>query len=752
MGGFALALVLALALSLGGGASASQARALPSDNRPLRIAAVRQLRKPAAQFRWTEFEVELQATYSSPFGEREIDVRGEFSAPSGKKITLPAFFFQDFRRALVNGRERLEPNGTPTWRLRFCPTEPGRHTLRVFARDSSGKQASAAPLTFNVSPSEEPGFVRVSSADCRYFAFDSGAPYFAIGANVCWGHQRGTFDYDEWLRAYGEAGCNYFRLWLGPAWTTFALERERVGAIDLANAWRLDYVLDLAEKYGLYVMLCLDSFNELRMAKSGGYSFWEQTPHNRANGGPLAQPIEFWTNDTMLRCYRAKLRYLVARYACRTHVLSWEFWNEVDIISPEAWEEELVRRWHEEMARYLRRLDPYDHLITTSFARSPGVPEIDRLPELDYVQTHSYGQRDIATALAEFHKAKEQYGKPHYVGEFGTGAAGGEDKRDPKGICLHNGLWSQLCLGAAGTAMLWWWDNHIHKNNLYYHFAAVSRFVEGIDFPKLGLRRLEGAELSYATPQPARYVDLIFPQGPQLWQPALANRPTEVFVDERGNWRTAGEIAGVLHGLVNHPDLHNPLTFHLRTNRPTRLVVSVEGVSGYGGAHLVCHLDDKLALDRDMPDTDGDKSHATLHQYDGQYAIDIPPGEHTVRVENVGRDWILVGYSLAGGLLQVGPPLRVFGLQNDEFAIVWLQNAQHTWYRMCVVGEQLTPVPPTRLTLHGLRDGAFRVELWDTYAGRVSQTQESTARGGALSIALPEIEKDVALKLVRQQR
>lgn len=34
---------------------------------------------------------------------------------------------------------------------------------------------------------------------------------------------------------------------------------------------------------------------------------------------------------------------------------------------------------------------------------------------------------------------------------------------------------------ASGNAMPWWWDSHIEPNNLYYHFAGLARFAEGLD-------------------------------------------------------------------------------------------------------------------------------------------------------------------------------------------------------------------------------------------------------------------------------
>ena len=84
----------------------------------------------------------------------------------------------------------------------------------------------------------------------------------------------------------------------------------------------------------------------------------------------------------------------MARWSYSPAILSWEFWNEVNIIEKYISEDSVP--WHREMARYLRELDPYDHLITTSWAGTEGDPDVDALPEMDYIQSHQYGARDAA--------------------------------------------------------------------------------------------------------------------------------------------------------------------------------------------------------------------------------------------------------------------------------------------------------------------------------------------------------------------
>ncbi|MBO3800067.1 MAG: hypothetical protein FGF52_03300 [Candidatus Brockarchaeota archaeon] len=91
---------------------------------------------------------------------------------------------------------------------------------------------------------------------------------------------------------------------------------------------------------------------------------------------------------------------MVSRYAYSTHLLAWEFFNEVDLT--DGYNPSNVASWHREMAEYLRSIDPYDHLITTSFSNPMGEDLIWRTSGLDFTQTHMYGPdvKDLAKAIS----------------------------------------------------------------------------------------------------------------------------------------------------------------------------------------------------------------------------------------------------------------------------------------------------------------------------------------------------------------
>ncbi|RYG35350.1 DUF5060 domain-containing protein [bacterium] len=486
---------------------------------PLEIRSVLLEKRDIPRYGVAEIRLDLRATYDNPFDSSEIAVDAVVKAPSGKVQMIPGFFTRPYSRKLVAGKEELTPTGPGEWRLRVAPSEIGAYTVTVSARDRTGS-ISAQPIRFRSMRSKEKGFVRLSPKDRRYFAHDNGQAYYPVGANVCWGGDRGSFDYDEWIPRYGTQGVNYGRLWLGPHWSTFALETNAAGfgRFDLGNAWRIDHTLDLARKQGIYLMLCLDSYNTLR--DKDAYPQWEATPLNQANGGPLAKPTEFWTDARMAKVYRDRLRYVVARYGANTHVMAWEFWNEADLTRD--FDPKPVAAWHDRMSSQLRDLDPYDHLQSTSFSNSLGFREIDDLPGLDFVQSHTYTANLVreAASLGQM-KGRE---KAYFIGEIGADA-GGPRAEDKAGLQVHDSLWAGIANGHSGTAMMWWWDNLIEPNGLYPLFKPAANFVRGIDWPSEGFRPAE-ISLTYARESDAKgRGDLEFTEGPIGFGEAAYNRP-----------------------------------------------------------------------------------------------------------------------------------------------------------------------------------------------------------------------------------
>jgi len=718
-------------------------------------AAVAQSAPGVARWERVELTVELPESYANPFDPAEISVTGEFRSPSGRATRVPGFYYQGYERSRdAGGNEALAPVGKGVFKVRFAGDEVGVHHYRISARDAHGAR-EVGRGTFLVTAAGSGGYVRRSAGAPLYFQLDSGAPYFPIGENMCWPGGAGTYDYDAWMSKLAENGGNYIRLWLINEWNKLGLEHlplspgdgNGLGRYDQEAAWRIDYVMEMAERLGMRVLICIDSFNSL---DAGGDGQWRRYPYNAANGGSCETTRDFFTNAEAKRLFRQRLRYLVARWGYSTSVLAWEFWNEVDIVT--GYDSATAAAWHEEMARALREMDPWGHLITTSYANTPGDPAVDGLAEMDFVQSHNYGSRDAAEVIGAVSLAKTKtYGKPHYFGEFGTDAVGRGNTRDPEGIHLHNGLWAAMMSNSAGTAMLWWWDNYVDPCNLYGRFAPVAAFARGVDWVKENYGPAKVESVSYAEGhEPAMHNPVAVSPEREGWTDGSpCNRPHTYRVGNDGSVSDFDLLSRVQHGVVNHPTWHNPATFLVDYPGPGRFEVVVSGVSGHGGARLVISLDGaeeqcSEALTADFPDTRPEDTE-TLGEYDGVYGVEVPAGPHTIVVEDTGNDWFYAAYRLTN--YGTKPNLRVLALSNDHSALVWVQNRDHTWWRHAN-GLAPQPANASEIALGGLTPGRYEVQRWDTWAGTAAETVSCDSADGVVVITTPAgLTRDAAYKV-----
>ncbi len=115
--------------------------------------------------RWEmhEFELHGRSHVENPF--RDVALVGEFTSPSGKKITAEGFY-----------------DGGDTWRLRFTPDEEGewRYLLRGEGAElyQHGRLRCIAPRGH--------GFIRIHPDNPYTFAYADGTPFFPMG-DTCYG-------------------------------------------------------------------------------------------------------------------------------------------------------------------------------------------------------------------------------------------------------------------------------------------------------------------------------------------------------------------------------------------------------------------------------------------------------------------------------------------------------------------------------------------------------------------------------------
>lgn len=433
----------------------------------------------------------------NPFDPTEVSLEALITLPSGNQVRVPGFWFQDYRRALRNpeaqGNDRielLEKVGQPEWRVHFSSGQTGRHTLVLELRDGSGLNRSQE-LAFNVTSGPGTGYVRISPRNLQYLEHESGEPFFPLGLNMCmYQNKEGTYYYERLLEKLHAAGGNYVRLWQEyyvsrdlnvvarageGSFTGFPLETQAtgLGRYDLESAWRLDYVTDLCERLDVYWQLTFEM--TVWWQRQLKYR-WGRNPYNAENGGPCVAPHDYFTSAAAKDLVRRRLRYSVARWGWTANLAAWELWNEVD--NNEGFDSEACAGWHNEMGDYLKSIDPWKHLITTSWRDR----KMFALPQIDIVQGHSYfgAEYDAAQySLQDTDHLMRGFNKPFFFGEQGIE---GPVNVDPKGKHFHDTLWATALSGAAGTGLYWWWHNYIDTYNLYHHYTPLANFLKDVDW------------------------------------------------------------------------------------------------------------------------------------------------------------------------------------------------------------------------------------------------------------------------------
>jgi hypothetical protein len=147
------------------------------------------------------------------------------------------------------------------------------------------------------------------------------------------------------------------------------------------------------------------------------------------------------------------------------------------------------------MSYYIKNTDPFHHAVTTSLGQHLLWANLWKMETIDIAQQHSYidyssfsrtlEENNAAIFLYEAREKLLQFGKPILMAEFGysgTNEYNPLNDKDKYGMALHNSIWAGLFLGYSGTPMLWWWDNYIDKNKLYYHYSALSKFISVADW------------------------------------------------------------------------------------------------------------------------------------------------------------------------------------------------------------------------------------------------------------------------------
>jgi len=406
------------------------------------------------------------------------------------------------------------------WRIRFSPDDYGVWNcyINIWIGNKLFEQQNI--LSFNVDPQsveDDPGFVRVSTANSHFLEYEkSGKNFFPIGGNYGWtrtwennncttNNCYNQYDHrivpkaiDE-LKNYvaqftsaglGSKSANLTRLWMCP-WG-FDIEWEKLGNYNTRQIemGEVDDYLNYLEEKDVYLMLCQSEKGWWHRAETeilDYYDTWSGNPYNNNNliSGRNCVRIDnvnniydFLTNPVAKKFYKNRLRYIEARWGYSPHFLIHELFNEfVQIWGVKKFgntSNNIIVNWSEEMAKYLKEVLHSRQLVTSTYgnfdypagSNSSITDQMWKQKNIDIISGHKYlareiyakdNFRDVDNLLKKMENQIIPI-KPIILGEMGTATNTQAQLTEYcTDIVDHNLMWSSSFMGMAGSGLMWFW-------------------------------------------------------------------------------------------------------------------------------------------------------------------------------------------------------------------------------------------------------------------------------------------------------
>lgn len=444
----------------------------------------------------------LTHPFRDPFLRDAVDIVAEVIQPDGRTVTVRAFYYEGFLLDPTTVDGELIPAGRPEFRVRFTPVMAGEHRMRLRGT-VEGAELTFPDHTFRAAPGAQPfrGFLRPCEADRRFLEFSlDGSEFWGTGLNV-----RSPFDtrymesfgFSQWPRQdlgmyrelfpkFRRSGIRVVEVWMSPWWLGLewipdAPGNHGIGYMNPWRAWKMDRVVEWAEQNGIYLIILLNNHGKF---SAWCDSDWGRNPFNRANGGYLDAPQQYFTHPRAMADFRRFADYLVARWAHSPNILAWKLFSEIDLTGQnrEWYKSPLVARWHAKMGAYMKKIDPNQHMVTTHWADNYKIVNrnLAGLPELDMLTLDAYYHQGGAQRLFELVLGTATFGremdKPCVITEFGGTPWG--DTSAHLHHQLHLALWQGFFNGLAVSPCFWWFPM-VEERDLYQEYRAVDRFGAG---------------------------------------------------------------------------------------------------------------------------------------------------------------------------------------------------------------------------------------------------------------------------------
>ena len=459
-----------------------------------------------------ELSFRLDAWPTAPFDSARTKITATIATPDGKTETVHGFYYEGF---LYDEQEWdktqcLTPNGEPLFKVRYCPRVPGKHSISVLC-EIDDQAFPIQPFDVEVSPAPDGyhGFVRRDAANNQFFAYDDGAPFWGLGMNVrspfdnrykqvapysTW-EDMGLATYDLLMKKYKAVGINVMEVWmcswwLALEWINDAPGFHGVGHYNQYRAWMLDHIMELARQNDIYIILVFNNHGKFAMHYD---TEWKRNPFNKINGGYLTNCEEYYTNERARSDTKKLINYVSARWGATPNLLAWKLFTEVDLTGPDLnfYTNPVVTAWHQEMGDYFKKIDLYQHLVTTHWML--GWHRINKslaiIPQLDFISTDAYyslgeGTGGLVSLLNASLTFAKGCAKPLVITEFGGSSYADSMTNLMKQVPI--GIWTGF-FNEMGIIPMYWWFALLEDKKLYSDYIALSQYGATEDRRKMTL-------------------------------------------------------------------------------------------------------------------------------------------------------------------------------------------------------------------------------------------------------------------------
>ena len=582
------------------------------------------------------------------------------------------------------------------WHAYLAARNAGRYQVAIRVTQIGRPVRTLRTGDINLTTVLPNGFIRRSKQHVQRFIHDAGTAYTPIGFNIAW-QNKGEPSYATTLKQMADNGANWTRIWAchwdgkNPWWPEPKMLRHDRDVLWQPALDRWTEIFAAAERNTVGVQFVLFHHGQVTTEVNPN---WKDHPWNVANGGWLKTPVEFFTDAEAIRRSKAWLREAVARFGHNTSLMAWELFNEVEWVDAarKAKRWDLVTKWHAEMARYLRSIDAYAHLITTSSV----IDQKALWTEMDIIEPHTYPTNiGVAVSAMDF----STFRKPGMFGEFGPADGSGAKAR----IDIQDGIYAGLLSNHAGAGQYWYWEN-VQKQQLYPVFKRARNIIDASrwwfhpDAEPVALK---------VTAQSKTPGDLDC-------TPAIGWGQSEIMdfdVPDAINAGALGKCSSYLQGQANRKMQPTPITYRFNSGVAGNVTIAFDQISKSGAAVKVT-LDGNVVLSKSW------KAGPTDLKLDERVSIPISAGEHILQLENTGADWAHIKQVVLPG---VSPALTGRGLVDGRWGLFSLQGSPDVTVDVVL----------------GLPDASYKAVFWDLEKNGKLEKRLTVSKGKVVDLVLP---------------